>query len=577
MASCYFAATARTAAAYTIRSFNMELVAGDDARLTVTETITVDFSGERHHGIFRDIPVMYNRNGLHYRVRLHVLGVTDDRSGSRPYVTSVDHGQIRVRIGNPREFVTGVQTYVIRYEVTRAVNYFGDHDEIYWNVTGNFWDQPIERVHAVLDTGFAVADGNAKAGCATGAYGSEERACTSELLYGKDGLRYMSDSTRVLRPGEGLTIAVSVPSGLMTRPSAFATFATTLFDNWPFLLPLVALFAMFWIWLDYGRDLPMPPIAVQYEPPKLPDGKALRPGAIGVLIDERADMTDITGTIVDLAVRGYLKIKEIETTTLLFFHNRDYEFTLLKKFEADPDLNNYERRLLEGIFDGFDQVNTTVTLSSLKNQFYVHLPTITDDLYDQVTEDGLFVGSPNAVRTTWIGIGVVVIVLLAGGSFLFFRNPVAIVPSGISGLIIIGFAWLMPRKPLRGVQELAEALGFKEFLSRVERDHLERMFKQDPLLFDKCLPYAMVMGVADEWATLFEGLDRPPPSWYYSPTYGSGFYPRMFVSDLGRGLNTMGATFASRPASAGSGGSAFGGGGGGFSGGGFGGGGGGAW
>lgn len=579
LAAILFAAGARPATAYSIRSFDAGIFADANAHLTVNETITVDFSGERHHGIFRDIPVLYERNELHYRVRLHVLSVTDGQNGALPYTTSVNHDSIRIRIGRADEFVTGVQTYVIRYEVERAVNYFGDHDEIYWNVTGNLWDQPIESVHAVLDTGFVVADGSAKAGCATGAYGSEEQACTSQLVYGRDGLHYESRTTRELGPAEGITFAVSLPSGLMARPSAFAKVATTLFDNWPFLLPLLALFAMFWIWLDYGRDLPLPPVAVQYEPPRLADGRPLRPGEMGVLADERADMTDITSSLVDLAVRGYLKIKEIDTTTLLFFHNKDYEFTLLKSLEAS-ELNPYEQKILLGVFGVPSDVNTTVSLSSLKNGFYVHVPDITDSLYRQVTDDGLFVGNPNTVRATWMGIGALATLLIAGSSFLFFHNEIAIFPGLVSGAIIFGFAWLMPRKPQRGVQELSDALGFKEFLSRVERDQLERMFKQDPMLFDKYLAYAMVLGVADEWATMFEGLDRTPPTWYYGPGYGSGFYPRVFVNDLGRGLNTMGAAFASRPQSAGGGGSAFGGGGGGFggfSGGGFGGGGGGAW
>jgi uncharacterized membrane protein len=93
--------------------------------------------------------------------------------------------------------------------------------------------------------------------------------------------------------------------------------------------------------------------------------------------------------------------------------------------------------------------------------------------------------------------------------------------------------------------------------------------------FEQVLPYAIVLGVADQWADAFAGIYTEPPSWYHSPRYGHGFAPRLFVADLGRSLGTMGQTMRSSPKSSGSGSSGFGGGG--FSGGGFGGGGGGSW
>ncbi|GAI24579.1 unnamed protein product [marine sediment metagenome] len=124
---------------------------------------------------------------------------------------------------------------------------------------------------------------------------------------------------------------------------------------------------------------------------------------------------------------------------------------------------------------------------------------------------------------------------------------------------------------------LYELLGLKEFINRAEKDRLERLSKEDPTVFDRVLPYAMVMGVADEWAEAFKDLYREPPGWYECSAWPvTGFYTALLVADLGEGLRTMGATFSSSPSrtSAASGGSGFSGG---FSGGGFGGGGGGSW
>ena len=50
---------------------------------------------------------------------------------------------------------------------------------------------------------------------------------------------------------------------------------------------------------------------VQYEPPE-----DLTPAEAGTLIDNAADMRDITATMVDLAVRGYIRIEEREESKL---------------------------------------------------------------------------------------------------------------------------------------------------------------------------------------------------------------------------------------------------------------------
>ena len=148
----------------------------------------------------------------------------------------------------------------------------------------------------------------------------------------------------------------------------------------------------------------------------------------------------------------------------------------------------------------------------------------------------------------------------------------------------------MPRKTKKGAQLYREILGLKEFIHRVEKDRLETLHNDDPEIFGRILPYAMVLGYADKWADKFDGILTEPPNWYASPYYaqsGFRFRSRAFVNEVGQGLSTMEKTFKSMPANSGSGGSSgyeglggssggFGGGGG-FSGGGFGGGGGGSW
>ena len=159
----------------------------------------------------------------------------------------------------------------------------------------------------------------------------------------------------------------------------------------------------------------------------------------------------------------------------------------------------------------------------------------------------------------------------------FFARLDALIALPVSGAIIVGFSFIMPRLTIKGVNLLYQILGLKEFIKRAEKDRLERLSQEDPILFDRVLPYAMVMGVADEWAEAFRDLYRNPPTWYEASSWSTtSFYTALLVTDLGEGLRIMGDTFSSSPprTSAASGGSGFGGG---FSGGGFGGGGGGTW
>jgi uncharacterized membrane protein len=149
-------------------------------------------------------------------------------------------------------------------------------------------------------------------------------------------------------------------------------------------------------------------------------------------------------------------------------------------------------------------------------------------------------------------------------------QPVAGIVAGIlTALVVIAFGWYMPSRTIRGTHELQKVLGFQEFLTKVEGDRLERMVKT-PQMFEKFLPYAMALGVEDNWAKAFEGIYTEPPRWYSGPGGVHTFRPSTLTSNLGAMSAQAASVMASSPRS--SGGSGFSGG---SSGGGFGGGGGG--
>ncbi|HID05989.1 MAG TPA: DUF2207 domain-containing protein, partial [Armatimonadetes bacterium] len=327
--------------AWQINDFTVDIRVHSDSHITVTERITVDFGYERRHGIYRVIPYKYQRSAdmllgkggmrLSYNLRIKVRSVTDALGNGRPYRVRRWGGNINIRIGHPKRYVSGVQVYVITYDVWRALNKFPDHVELYWNATGNEWSAYIYSATARVRLPLAVNPLNTQTVAATfytGPYGSRTRLGTMHRTS-----EYIVFKTSNLPPQSGLTIVVGFPANAVVFPSRARELLWMLQDNWrwlmPFMLPLIALGMMLTLWYAYGRDpLRHLPIMVQYEPPE-----GLSPAEVGTLIDESADVSDIVATVVDLAVRGYLKIRELPSAKFLFFTERDYEFVLLKDYE----------------------------------------------------------------------------------------------------------------------------------------------------------------------------------------------------------------------------------------------------
>ncbi len=554
-----------TAWGWTIDSFTSEITLGKDSTLTVNEHITVDFQLESKHGIYRDIPVRYKRGSVNYNLRLKVISVTDEDGIDRPYEVSRKGAYVSTKIGDPSRYVQGIQTYNVSYQVERGINYFDDHDELYWNVTGDEWDVAIGEAKALIYLPDEIDQKEVTWKSFTGPRGST----SSNARVYWEGSRLVATLENIW-PREGLTIVVSIPKGYLIKPGVFLRIFWLIQDNGFFLVPVIVFVLMFLLWFTRGRNPKVErSIMVKYHPPS-----ELTPSEAGTLMNERVDLTDITAMTIDLAVRGYMKIKQTTSNKLLFLSKKDYYFTLLKKdYASDRALKKHELSFLMGIFESG---KTEVALSSLKNKFHVRLPSIRNSLYQGLTRNGYFSGRPDRMRKAYMGFGVALII---GGILLTrsFGRLDLMIAFPLSGAIVIAFSFIMPRLSVKGVLMLYELLGLKEFINRAEKDRLERLSREDPTVFDRVLPYAMVMGVADEWAEAFKDLYREPPGWYESSAWPvTGFYTALLVADLGEGLRTMGTTFSSSPSrtSAASGGSGFSGG---FSGGGFGGGGGGSW
>ena len=561
------AATGGRAAARSlaIERFDAEVVVARDATIEVTETVRARFTGA-WNGLYRTIPVAYRTpQDFGYRLFLEPLAVTDGAGRPLRWQANSERHYRKFKIWIPNA-QDAARTVVFRYRVANALRFFTDHDELYWNVTGDEWDVPIEAASARVRLPAGATDLRSLA--FTGSYGS--RAQDADVRTLGDGVDI--DMRRPLAFHEGLTAVVGWSKGAVEEPGVLARALLFLRANWLFTVPLAVFALMLRLWYTRGRDPRLRPIVPRYEPP---DG--LSPAETGTLVDNRADLRDITATLVDLAVRGFLVIEERDREGLLgLWSSKD--FTLRRQKAQPGDLKPHERAVLDGIFSGRGDA---VELSDLKNEFYQELPGIRDRIFGALVGRGYYARRPDQVRTTYwvlaaiVGVAAFLAAALAanGGVDILGAPPITIFVAGaLSGAVVFAFGWVMPARTAAGAQALEGVLGFEEFLARVESDRIARVEKT-PAMFEKFLPFAMALGVEHQWARAFEGICQKPPDWYRGASV-SDFRPGLFADRLGGMSRSAAAVMASTPRSAG--GSGFGGGGGGgFSGGGFGGGGGG--
>jgi uncharacterized membrane protein len=556
-----FAALPATARDLVFQHFDAQIYVRADGTIDVTETMETQFIGS-WHGIYRTIPVEYSDpHGLNYTLLIEDVSATDDTGQKLKLEQNREGRYVKFKIYLPAA-EDATRTITLHYRVLDAMRFFADHDELYWNVTGDEWQNAIDLVTARIELPEGVT--GLRAIAYTGVFGSHAQDAQVEV-----GSNYVQiRSTRRLGYRQGLTAVVGFDKGFVQPPSAGEQFTRFLRSNLPLFIPVIAFFVMLWLWWTRGRDPARNAISVQYEPPD-----KLTPGECGTLVDNEAAMRDITATLVDLAVKGYMTIEQIDESHLLgLTHSKEYIFHLKKPPGEWDSARPHEQEMLSALFDA--GATTDVKLSDLQNHFYKCLPMIRDRIFSALMSDGYYLHRPDTVKQGYMGVGILIgFLMTAGTRFLSAITGIAsgtwVIAGLATGAVIAIFGWFMSARTITGARALEKVLGFEEFLGRVEKDQIERLQKT-PELFEKFLPYAMALQVEKKWVQAFSGIAVQPPQWYQG-SYGSSFTPYFLVNDLNMMSAHAGSVMASAPRS--SGGSGFGGGGG--SGGGFGGGGGG--
>lgn len=550
--------------------------ANPQGQMRIVEKITVDFT-DNNHGILRAIPEYYKRLPLN----IHINSIASASGAPTQYTTSTQNGNEVLKIGDPNRTVTGAQEYTIDYTVQHVVTFYADHDELYWDINGDQWEQIFDSVRGTihLPTGLKLS---AQAPlCYAGFYGERNHNCTASV----NGQTIVVSGAN-LSGSETLTIVAGFQKGYFQSPTWIDYVQSYAPQGLEVLLPLVIIggFGFIW-WYKRGRDAKGTGIIVpQYDAPD-----NLSPLETGAILNFKISNRDVTATLIDLAIRHYIKIIEENKELVLRPKQKLYSLQLVNKDWSA--LNDWEHTLLANLFgvNGDTETFALYQVGLFPNVQFRALRAVYDIIRKAVdkslTARGYFTANPYKYVSIPIISIIVIAIYVAPQVGLQLWSTSNFTAFGImAGLIAFAaFYHVMPARTALGVAAKEHLLGLKLYLVVAEKDRIAKLQSPDAPympksdapeqtveLFEKLLPYAIVLKVEKKWAKKFETIYTAAPDWYVGnyAAFNAGYLAGTLGSSFGAAVGT---SFGSSANASGSG---FGGG---FSGGGGGGGGGGGW
>ena len=637
LALCLLLCATAVTAAELITNFDQAIALHRDGSMQVVETISVNAEGQNiRRGIFRDFPLtMTDANGREIEVDFKVVSVERDGQPEDWHSERIKGGE-RIYIGNAdRSLNPGPHSFRLTYDTNRQMRYFGDHDELYWNVTGNGWLFPILNAKATV----TLPDGAQPQQLAffTGPLGATDKNASAS----QQGNIVSFATTRPLAAAEGLTIAIKLAKGAITPPSDSQQWGWFLRDHLDTIIAvggLILLFAYYLrSWIAVGRDPPPGVMVPRWDPPE-----GISPALVNY-IDNRgfasSGWTAFSATAIDLAVRGYVILDDLKekvvmrpsgkagsdlgggdkvimqavgpfSPLVIDKENGEAVQRLGAKFRSAIERNHRDEyykanalyviagialsililasivifgRLHENalpliIVPGFLSIFVTLFASSIGRRFRRHSASLAQRIISVLIFSFFgFVFVSIAVS----GFAAAVVPLWEAGLLPLVAAIVGIFALNVVFYFLMGAPTPLGRKMMDGIA------GLRQYLTLAERDRMNMQGapQMSPQHFEKLLPYAVALGVEKPWSSAFEtwlATAAGGAAAAYAPLWYSGnFNSGNIGGTIGDFSSSMASTIASTiPAPVSSSSSAFGGGGGGgggFSGGGGGGGGGGGW
>lgn len=336
----------------------IEVLADDSA--IITEDIVADSGAALKHGIFRILPTETKTPDEVIYMPIELISITDFAGNPYKY-QSLDKGNtITWKIGDPKVSISGINNYRIKYKLNNVIRDQADFDELYLNLSGNYWDLEIDKFSAKIILAPGISQADSEIFLYSGASGNKSADDVSANWLEDSVLEVKTEKT--LSKGEGITLSLSFPKGYIEhsqiekKKSGLIAGLKPGSENFKLIALIYALYLLFLplivfliALLTYRRKQKENPyykrvIVTEYDAPE-----NISPIILGYL-DKQKDIGKlITASIVKMAVLKLLVIKEQEKK-ILFIKNKYLEFIKTDTQENYSKLDESEKYIFELIF-----------------------------------------------------------------------------------------------------------------------------------------------------------------------------------------------------------------------------------
>ncbi|QUX29636.1 DUF2207 domain-containing protein [Nocardiopsis akebiae] len=493
---------------------------------------TISFSGGAPATFTRSLTETMLYDTEHDR-KFEVTGVRATDLDGDALDARVSRGDGSLSVEIPTEATSGV---VLSYRVSGTVSEVSQGVQLEWRAVGAY-SHTVEATDVTVTAPLPPEALSCLAG--------EPRSamyCTASDMGADAGVAHFLQAD--MEPSDRLDIVVNYPPGtaggepiLTRRWSLASAFAVTPATASVFGLLLAVLLGGLVVLIRVrGRDERAlrdeasagdhAPVAegehgrLRFAPPD-----DVHPGQIGTLVNETVDITDLTGAVVDLAVRGYVRLEELPHE---HFTSVDWR---LVRLDGPPEdtLRSYEWLLLDALFGG----RPTVRLSQVGSprtsaDFPARIDRVREELYRDMVRLKWFARSPSQVRSRWSAVGMAVTaagVLLTGALAVFTSAAFTGLAVIIAGAAVTAGAQYMPAKTALGSSVYAHTVGFRDYL--LSPRSATAPPGQRVELYSRYLPYAVIFDDVDHWANILasaaltdltpEELTGDGLAWYTGP------------------------------------------------------------
>jgi hypothetical protein len=502
--------------------FDVEFAIDANGDFRITERQAINFLSGTYQRASRNI-------GLANTQQIKDIAVSSDGQAFTPaqsssptpntYTTRSNGQTLTIEWYFPQTRGPQVRNFEIAYTVVGGLRIYPDRATLDWVALRQ--DLPASAVNSTVTVLLPQATDPAR--IQLDSLGADARA---EVVDGRTA-RFVTNG---VPRGAGLAIKVSFPRELVTaspppwqaaydqqeakrvRDQGIQDLANLALAVLGFIVLIVGGIFLFILWYTRGRD-PHVGLVADYlrDPPS-----DLSPGVMGTLIDERADLHDVLGTLTDLGRKGIIQITEVAPAEGSWGRS-DF---MIERRESNLPLTKLEQAVLDTILPAGA---IRMRLSEVKGGINASLARFSQALYDEVVERGYFKASPERTRQRYrsagkalafLAIAVCLVAFFISGSTLgaLIFPAIALV---IISLALRGMARAMPVKTRLGAEEAAKWNAFRRYLANLEKyENLEEAKGR----FEQYLPYATAFGLDQSFIQKFASVATPVPQWF-----GGGF------------------------------------------------------